>query len=543
MESKACGRTLGVLIAVIILLGCAARLFQLGAHVTYVDEMIVLAEGNWNVAGREKELGSHGPLEFARKIALNSESSYAPLQFLFTYFAVGDDPLTPGGLHRSRLVSAVIGCLSLPLLLLCAWRATQGRLGWAILTPIVLLSLSHMNILNARQNHSYIAGVTSVLVALFCFDRARLARGWPRRTLYLTIPGLLPLANYQVLFANVGIGAIVAGFHITHWWHAERRARELIHSALAFVPLAVMTLSTMVVLARLKSDLSIAWWVAPFGVGDGAIQSMLKLPRLFFDIFHALTLTSPTRALGNVTALIVCLGLLAGCGLFVTKKHRSSDGGAFHFLSTLAVLAVFTTAYLCGRIPLSPSRHSLILTPLVLLSIYHVLRELETRLSGTAAATILRAGYIACTVALAGAFLADYPKLLDRSRETFDAGDVRRLAAQSGTDLVVAGHWDYNKAYCFLKGDIDEGRLRLMSVTHQREFPAERFILLGQNPEIFRSIYTLTENSSYTSRLLLSTVKAYDFEPSLYVRYWSNHSLAWLVEPRREIKLAPPTGE
>lgn len=154
----------------------------------------------------------------------------------------------------------------------------------------------------------------------------------------------------------------------------------------------------------------------------------------------------------------------------------------------------------------------------------------------------MRAGYVGYAVVIACAFLSDYSKLLERSRETLDAREVR-LALETDTDLVVTGHWDYNKVCCFLERDIALGGLRLKSVTHQKEYPSERFLLIRQNPEIFRSIYTLAQSSPYTSRLLLSRVRAYDFEPSVYVHYWPNRVFAWLVMPRGEIDLAPTTRE
>ncbi|MDA0323915.1 MAG: hypothetical protein O2923_14535, partial [Verrucomicrobia bacterium] len=61
--------SLAVALLLITIAGVAVRWIGLARHVTTIDEMIVLAEGRWNVAGREDQLGSSGPIEFARKIA------------------------------------------------------------------------------------------------------------------------------------------------------------------------------------------------------------------------------------------------------------------------------------------------------------------------------------------------------------------------------------------------------------------------------------------------------------------------------------------
>lgn len=523
--------SLAVALLLITIAGVAVRWIGLARHVTTIDEMIVLAEGRWNVAGREDQLGSSGPIEFARKIAESPESSYAPLQFALTYFLVGDDPLTPEGLYRSRIVSAAIGSLSLPLFLLCVWRSCRKRVGLALLTPLTYFCFSLMQIINTQQNHSYIAGVTFAMLSILCFDQARAHSGISARTLWLTIPGLFPLINYQLMLVNAALGTVLITTWIAEWWNRDKSPRGLISIGVPPILLGILTLTAAVALARLKSDLSVTWWVSHFGFQGNFVHAVLSLPRKFFDIFHAVLMVSRMHELNNLSAALMGSCLVAGIPTLWIRRVDRAPQTLFYLHSAFAILGVFTALFFLKRIPLSPSRHMLILTPVLLLAMFHVLRELEIRMEGQRFSRFIRISYILLPLVVAAAFFAQYPRFIRESREMLNPEIVRRVARDTGTRTIVTGHWDYNKVYCLLNEEVRDGMFDILSIKDQSQFPREHFLLIGHYPEVFRSIYEMRSDTPYQSDLIVHDVREYDIEPSPYVRYWENRLFIWHVRP------------
>lgn len=78
------------MIVIIILVGAFLLFDGIKSHVTYIDELIVLTEGNWNSKGRESSYTSESSLEFTRKVSEAKGVTYAPSQFMLTYQFIKD---------------------------------------------------------------------------------------------------------------------------------------------------------------------------------------------------------------------------------------------------------------------------------------------------------------------------------------------------------------------------------------------------------------------------------------------------------------------
>lgn len=535
------GNPLFLMFGAILAAGILFRVAGFDTHVTYIDELICLTEGDWSAHGKELSYNYQSPWDFAKKMALNDWITYAPLQFLLTYYFVKPHQplLSPEALAASRIPSVIFGCLSMILLLWLFYLLSNGRFSYSFLLPLTLFAVSRINIVNSQQNNTYAIGVLgfiTLMLALVWLHNSGKTRVWVCVAVWFCV---LPFANYQL----IPVVMMAAGLALCVIWWAALPAKAWKAASLKSM-LAVPALGISLFLAywvmKNKASLSIAWWVKDFGFelsGQGFFEKLFGLVRNIYFVLESLFLSGQVQAFNVISVVAVALIIAAGLGVMVYRRFRV-EIDILPLILCFATFGLFLFLYFAQKIALSPSRHTLILTPAVLTLVFYCSFLIEnTGVLNKTALDIYKKAIAALSVLLLWSALVQYPDFYRKKTETFQPQKLLGISEKYNIKTVMTDLFSYNKLYMFLAEEIAENRIRLGIVGEEHEFPDEPFLLVGQNIEGF---YPLYRSGSYEygsfSRLLHENSRRYDFEPSTRIDYWPNRMLVYRVDP-------PPGGK
>lgn len=525
-----------VTLCLICIAGVLFRVNGYSTHVTYIDELICLTEGRWNSQGAEHAHSYDSAWDYATKMASNKGVTYAPLQFLLThYFVKSHQPLLSlEALSASRLPSVIFGCLSIGLLLLLFYVMAKRKLSYSCLLPLTLLTVSSINIVNSQQNHTYIFGVLAFILVLFTTlwlsdSLRRLA--WLGSAVLLAV---LPFSNYQVTpIVILAIGIIFTGVWVnavqskSSWKFAAVKTALLVPGLATAGCLSLWLLET-------KATASIPWWVGPFSLEGSSGESWgERIPALFKNlglVVSSVLNSGENEALNNLSLVAVSTIALGGLGILISQRFRGSNQNILPVLLIFAVAALFVILYLTNTVSLSPSRHTLILTPAILVLVFYFSSIIENSrmLNNTAQKTYQALVTGVSITILVGAAL-QYPEFSRKKTEAFQANKVIEASEKTGIRLVAVDWWTYDKAYILLREHITQNRIRLVSVGNENDFPKTPFLLIGQNTDAFMDIFKPENYKSHSSKVLHEHDSGYDFEPSKKIKYWPNKLSIYLV--------------
>lgn len=528
-------RPADVFLASLVAFFVGVRLLDLDRHVTYIDELLVLTAGRWSFLEAPESPSSL--LSFLSALMFSDQSSYAPGQFLFSYFLFPPDHLSVEALVAGRivtvamfLVGAIFGLLAL--------RRAAGRDEWragAVFT--ILIGCSAMSLVNSQQLHSYFAGVSGVLVGAFVVtawlaDAAR----W-RRIAGIAVLSLLPVFNYQLILATAAGAGVLGLIALQKAWVSVRGRSPFPWRSTLFDGALILAAGAAVLcwqhwMTTNKGALQVAWWVQPWiledkspaaligGIGTNlvsAVEAILAFPGLSAGV--------------PVFGLVGTFSILAGLILGVMR------GGRTMLLATFATLIIllFVVGAAMGMIPLAPSRHSLILLPSVaLLCALTVACGIDV-LSKVSPAGGRAAGWVSLAVALTSAAYAmsAYHATRSERAETFNARLIAQALRENDLNTIVTSWWDTSKVAMLMKEE-DIPDLQIVGAIGNPgvNYPHGRFLLVGQNPRLFTELYQLSAEQGFAQTKLLSVEKPYDFEPSTEIEYWPNEFHMWLVDRR-----------
>lgn len=508
----------------ILIAGAWLRARGVSTHVTYIDEMIVLADGEWHRQEMHPAEGAKTPFEYGASILTSAKSSYAPGQLIGTFLLFPDKRFSWQSLVRARWVSFLVGIAGLFACLWLTQRITGSAFHPAGLLPLSLVAFSRMSIINAQQAHCYAFSVLGAILAVILSDilaRGRTALG---RVGAAALLAALPWFNYQLIFFSVaGYLVSVAAAILCLLSKTGPRTNSFVTTIASVIGLA-LTGTLAYFLEKLKGHLSIAWWVSDYAFhGRVSFPSLVELARRVRKVAEAVILPAHE---GLLTATTVAALFLLAVFAVVASFRRQPALRSVVAVSTTTFL-MFCGAYLAGRIPLSPSRHGLVFLPLLttlsLVGLASLRSPAHLRLASIA--TILWSG-IWATVAIEFQQM-DFP----RSVETFDARMIQTLASKHQVRTIATSYFEYTKLSLLLDDTPSSANLQLVSAVKQSELPSERHLLVGQMARRFADFYDLSSNPRVTQRLLHADAQSYDFEPSSYIEDWPNEFWIWLVEP------------
>lgn len=531
-----------MLCGAILAAGVFFRIAGFDTHVTYIDELICLTGGDWNSSGKESSYRYRSSWDFARQMATSDGVSYAPLQFLLTYYFVKpyQPLLSPEALAASRIPSVIVGCLSIALLFLLFYLLSGGRLCYSFLLPLTLLAVSRINIVNSQQNHTYSIGVLAVIAAMLAlvwiYDSKRPAV-WTGTGILFCI---LPFANYQAVpIIILAISLVICMMYLQVAIDGAGRAAASLRTLLLMPGLGISIVFALWVMAH-KAGGSIPWWTDDYSFalsGEGFFGKLFGLVKNIYFVLESILLSGESRLLNLLGFAAAMLAVAGGCVL--VYRRRKLQINILPLLLSFAASGLFIFLYFTGKIALSPSRHTMILTPAVLVVVFYSSRLLEDFIAPHKTAwAVYRYTAVGLSILLLFGAILQYPEFYRRKTEVFRPEKVIEFSEKEGLRLVMTDWYNYNKLYMYLAKDIAEHRIELRTVDEEVEFPNEPFLLVGQSVDAFYMTYD-PKNYEFgsVSRLLYEHSPGYDFEPSPRINYyWPNRILIYRVDP-------PPGGK
>ncbi|OSM00238.1 hypothetical protein [Magnetofaba australis] len=479
-----------IMLALILLLAGAVRFAGLERHFAHVDDIgvahtLLFEEESFKqsyLAEHEAafEASARGPLDrfkigvrrfLANEVAeyapplwdafrISSYWTYAPAQFLLTSAL-----LKPGQSYRDvllngRLPPFLFAMLGLALLVLFysigPWRGAGAP---ELLLGVALAAFSMENVIYAMQMESYAIGVLcmSALMALLMGLGARPAPGVGAMLALGGVAGVLMFCQYQTLFLLPPLFFALAW----RWgWAARVPLLKLARGFVISGALVVVAFAALfnTFLWRFTGASGVHWNAGPHGefkyvgpsvadpgVGDH-LANVLRflaetLPVLITDMLSFAPEEGVVYAILRVLLpLLVALGLLA---LLRSAQPQRRMLGLFF----LAVWGMWILLALVGKITLGPTRHSLILLPMLAVSAAHgavVAAAGIGRLLGrdgrlwSARAALLGGG------AVTALFMAQWPAQMQLRIDPFDPARLTAQLQDLGVDALIGYGHTYN---------------------------------------------------------------------------------------------------
>lgn len=513
----------------VFIIGATIRFMDIGILATYIDETIVLSEGAWNSAGRsDADLGSSSPFEFARKIMVNPQSSYAPGQFLLTYFFVNERQLSAQSLQGARLVSVLLSLISYVLLwrLLRSWRNAMDTLA----LPLALFWFSPLFILNSELAYCYVSAVFGTCILLTCLVRGVHARRPLVGFLWGGLAALSVSFQYQLVFVALSCVGAIAIETIPNL--GARGFSRILPQASFALPLLLSSFGVVIFLGG-KAPMGIPWWLSDFAKANRPLGAeSYWIATHLFDIVANLFAPRGIALVGILAAALLAMGVAMpnSWRALASDKHRR-----LMCVVSVGVFFLCVVSYCTRRTALSPSRHSLILLVPSVILFAHALAALAQHLQKQA--RYMKVTIVAVTLLLTSAAVANAWMERDEKKETLDLVELLHIAEHEQTEAIITSYWDYDKVRLYSDPTSIGGARWLKNtraVMSLNEVPTgiTRFLLVGQSPQIFSALYNPEKNPNFKFRLVQSKTTSFAFEPSDQITYWRNQQFAWVVERR-----------
>jgi len=365
--------------------------------------------------------------------------TYAPAQFLLTAPLVSEQMPYETLVRRGRLPSFVFGVLGVLLIALLARALGGADAGARMLVAGALAACSWEFWIYSAQMETYAIGVAGSAAMLWMVAGRANAGARDVTALEALALAAMPWLQYQFLF-------FLPGYAMARAWQAygaERDARR------AVVSLATLTLPATFSTALLyhfflgfhaSADAGINWNAGPQGEflfrlpGGGAVAALTYAAHFFVTntlrSAHAMVSFLPEQHPAQ-GALTVALGAFGVLGLWTIARERTPAARAVS--SFVAVTALVWLALIVrDKITLSPTRHSLVLLPVIALAVAAGVARL-----GALAGRRLVVASLATALCIAG-FAASYAGERDARRDPWSEASFAALLAETHPDLVVA---------------------------------------------------------------------------------------------------------
>lgn len=535
-------------VAFLVVLGIALRFYGIHEHFGHIDDLVTIAGPymiNQGLPMKVSVPGTGGALEVevdAHRIKTNpllyaayvsATQTYAPLQFFLYPLLLSGDYSYREFLIRGRLPSALFSSLAL-LFFVGLYRAYNGHMDSAGLLALCTMSLSLMNIVYAQQAMSYAIGVTACTALIWMLVHHA---GRPTNTKILLLWALLcatlAYANYQVLMLIPA--AYVALF--ASEFNQIRPKRSLEHLrryAISGAVFIFLVLPLYIIFLRDKSRSGHLLGTPGFEQYFLTVPSNDFLSVVRYVIQYAATGiftvvdTNVTFAMSSGLAL-VCVGFLFALWLVGTWGLASSREPVTRALAIFIGLVVVIWGGLnaTGRFPISPTRHVLVLTPIVVLTIAIGVNYLRQRFKVSfAAGEVCIWGLMIIMLSL---FAMDYGQFRSDRKDKFDEAMMSRLLAAHQLDTIVGYGSTWNPALMFKRSEkpvtfIDLDAIIRKGPRSKIEIPNRSFLLVSHKWPIEQDqeAYSLLQRLNFNIRHVVDLGSDTEVHLSKEVKYGSN---------------------
>lgn len=476
-------RVIVFLVFLVIAAGIYVRFDFLGKHFSHVDDLgplvtfikfhpdnvknrvelyrknpeMVFISGLWErytqfekIVGRETAasfISSKNPFSFAYMISKNW--TYAPLQYLFyPVFLHHSDYPYQEFLLRGRLTSALAGSLSL-ILFTFIYLKWNGSLEFSFLPGIGLFSFSLMNVIYSKQMSSYEIGVLFVLALIYFLFRSvnNLHAGW-NFLVFALICSLASHANYQVLFM-VPIAYFVLWFAID-----KKQPGSVKKFFCSFVIYCLSVLPLYFIFLRFKLRGGTPMFInmenyLPDYSSSGFLSNIaINLVRLIKNLYEVFENNILVVEQGTILAnILVMLGMVCAFFGFAQMARDESPRAKLFVRFSSLVLFSWIFGYLRKKFVLSPTRHTLLLSPFIFFYFtfgFKYLMEvfLKNRNVRNIASFVL-------SLFFALSFLGGYASFREKRIDQFSAETLEKVMGEKGLNVIVGCSWTWQPYILF----------------------------------------------------------------------------------------------
>lgn len=499
------------------------------SHVTYIDEILILTKGE--LFENPENTAPEPLLSYVYKTAVSPSNSYAPLGAFLGRLIVGPAMFSLRGLKVLRFISFVFSTLALFLFAWLFFCFSEKKITGALLLIVSVFACQMGQWVNAKQGHSYAAGVFSLVLTLEML-RWTLLRPTTVRTLALLFSCLvLGFSQYQILIFNVALSIAVLTYSIPL---RHQRSDPTIGLLVKFsISLLVTTLLVLGFVVKLKGHLMTPYWVGGYYNSQILLLKQIEgfLKNLFevFSFAHLFYTNGENGVVATVGIIASVLGVLK---LLCWEKPRNVFM-LICFRAMVIFLFVWFFAFWFGKTPMAPTRHCLIyLIPFLFLE-FQGFRQIESRFKSKSIGFVLAF----LSVVVVWQSLRNFPAYLKASEETFISSKITFFANKYNVMTVTSDPFDHSKLKLFSQGYFDEYALKPTSRGYIDNLPAvpTLFIEMNSSGEFIGPPFEKV-SQKFSLELLFVSNTGFDFEPSKHFIYGVNLFKIWLLRPKNELK-------
>jgi hypothetical protein len=384
--------------------------------------------------------------------------TFAPAQFIITKLLISQDQSYKEIMFWGRLPSFLFSCLSLILVLLFYQKLKHDELFFHQLLAITLLGFSLENIIFSQQMISYAIGVFSVLLLLLMFLFYCELKELTKINMLLlgSFLAMLVYTQYQILFFIPAFISALFFWHLKGRYDIRGKIIKFLPSGFSFLLLFLPLYLFFIRRHSVDAGINAGKYYNAGPSGEflflvnptaGILGNIKYFFQFFFEnsIIVLQTMTAFVPEGSNLYLPIFLLILIlftAGIVGFIKADGVTRQIGLFFMLTWITWIILV----MMGQLTLSPTRHSLILLPFIVITICqgsYVICDRIQRMTKS-----LRYMHSITSVVLSvfviTTFIYHIGEFKNARNDRFDESEIENILQQQAVDSIILFGCAYN---------------------------------------------------------------------------------------------------
>ncbi len=511
------------LFILIFCLGVFLRFKGIYSQVSYIDELLLLSRGELSFTD-----SAISPIPFWRyvyKTVSSFTNSYAPVQIFLGRLITGEKMFSFHGLKVLRTLSCVFSCLSLLLFGRLIYVYSGRRITAPLIFIFTIFCCQMIQWVNAKQGHTYSAGVFGVLLTLWLFEGVILFRTSVYHLLFLFGAIFSGLIQYQVLLCTLSVSLV--GLIYLKGNLKNGVSRSLGGALLVLFGFSVCSIFFLSVY---KGHMMVPYWVHSFMAPETGV--LLRFKMVAYKLVRVFVLAHLTYPMGEslILGLVGMFLSLLGAFIIVLPYSLTGQRVSLGLRASFLFLVIWTGAFLVRKTVISPTRHSMVYLPSILFLELLGLKLIASRLSKFKVQYI----FYLSSLAIISLTVLNFPNYLNSSRETYSSSKIKELMDSFNVRDLVSWRFDSLKlrlfspinSGCFVMDFHWGGDLNSL--------PSRPLLFIeGNSSGELLSLEEFKRTSKFVGQKVYEASSNYDFEPMSAVHYGKNLFKVWLLTPKK----------
>jgi len=388
------------LVFIVFIVFCATRLMMFGNHFTHYDDifgpylikLINSYDQEYFIYQVQKYGSSLGPniqgfvityfvendllFDLIKRMigafSISIVSTFAPIQFIFTALILNFDLAYPDFIKVMRLPSLIFALGSFGMMILFSNLFDDSLKKVFLICGSTLLTVSWMSIIYSSQSENFILGLFSVFILFFIIQKIHKNQLSLLHSVYLgLILSILCFSHYQVMF-------FLPGFYLGYLFAANKQ--KFWPRFASLIPAGLINLVSVAIIyfvflsTRLGVNPGVHWnaglnnefvWQTVY-LENGLLESLFNIIYFFFinsiKVLYGIFGFRDSFDLFSILSALF-LFIFSLIGLYkLSKSHQFRH----LFIFIILTIIVWMILIFMQKLTLSPTRHSLVLIPLII---------------------------------------------------------------------------------------------------------------------------------------------------------------------------------